>query len=81
MRKLEKEQALAWSSTKDTRQDIPFVRAAKAGGWRSELPAGAVSQIEDAWGDVMQFLGYEVTHVDRPFGRGVLGALLAPIGA
>jgi hypothetical protein len=58
MRKLEKEQALAWSSTRETRQDIPFVRAAKAGGWREELPESSAAMIEDAWGDVMLYLGY-----------------------
>ena len=80
MRKLEKQQALAWSSTRETRQDIPFVRAAKAGGWRSELPPGAVSQIEDAWGDVMQYLGYEVASIRGSTGRGAFGALLATTG-
>ena len=38
MRQLEKSQAQQFSSTKNTRQDIPFVRAAKAGGWRAALP-------------------------------------------
>ena len=37
MRKLEKEQANLWSSTKETRKDKPFVRAAKSGGWRKEF--------------------------------------------
>jgi hypothetical protein len=60
MRKLEKEQAMAWSSTRETRQDIPFVRAAKAEGWRKELPESSVELIERAWGPVMQYLGYEL---------------------
>jgi hypothetical protein len=60
MRKLEKDQALAWSSTKETRQDIPFVRAAKSGGWREELPEISVQLIEQTWGPVMKYLGYEV---------------------
>jgi sulfotransferase family protein len=59
MRKLEERQALAWSSTKETRQDMPFVRAAKAGGWRKELPESSVAMIEEAWGGVMHYLGYE----------------------
>lgn len=58
MRKLEKKQAMAWSSTRETRQDIPFVRAAKAEGWRTELPKASVALIEEAWGPVMQYLGY-----------------------
>jgi hypothetical protein len=60
MRKLEKSQAQTFSSTKDTRQDIPFVRAAKAGGWRSELPEEGVARIEEAWGHLIQWLGYEL---------------------
>ena len=80
MRKLEKEQALAWSSTKETRQDIPFVRAAKAGGWRNELPPASVAEIEDAWGDVMQYLGYEVASITRSSRRSAFGALLAGTG-
>lgn len=60
MRKLEKSQAHLWSSTRDTRKDRPFVRAAKAGGWRSELPASCVAEIESAWGRLMTELGYEL---------------------
>jgi len=62
MRKLEKVQALKWSTTKETRQDMPFVRAARAGGWRSELSDTSVGLIEQAWGPVMQYLGYELSH-------------------
>jgi hypothetical protein len=58
MRKLEGVQALLWSSTKDTRQDIPFVRAAKSGNWRTELPQTCVIEIERAWGGIMHHLGY-----------------------
>jgi Sulfotransferase domain len=58
MRKLERLQALDWSSTKDTRQDIPFVRSAKSGDWRTELPESCVFEIERAWGDIMQRLDY-----------------------
>jgi hypothetical protein len=60
MRKLEQSQAHLWSSTKETRQDMPFVRAAKSGGWKLELPAACVAQIEKAWGDVMQELQYSL---------------------
>jgi hypothetical protein len=59
MRKLEKSQAQQFSSTKDTRKDIPFVRIAKAGGWRSELSEQDVARIEDAWGSLIRWLGYE----------------------
>jgi hypothetical protein len=64
MRQLEKLQAQLFTSTKDTRQDIPFVRTAKAGGWRSELPEECARQIEEAWGDLMQRLGYEMLSTD-----------------
>ena len=60
MRKLEKSQAHLWSTTKSTRQDVPFVRAAKAGGWRTELPEEAALQLEAAWGHLMAHLGYEL---------------------
>ena len=60
MRKLEKSQAHLWSSTKSTRQDVPFVRSAQAGGWRTGLPEGAVAQMETAWGNLMTHLGYEL---------------------
>src|SRR6478672_51088 len=65
MRELEKSQALSWSSTKQTRQDIPFVRAAKAGGWREELPEASVALIEQAWGPVMEYLGYDLVSAQQ----------------
>jgi hypothetical protein len=60
MRQLEKSQAQLFTSTKDTRQDIPFVRAAKAGGWRSALPEELALRIEEAWGHLINWLGYEM---------------------
>jgi hypothetical protein len=65
MRELERSQALLWSTTKATRQDIPFVRSAKAGNWRTELPESCVLQIEAAWGDIMQRLGYQLSGQHR----------------
>jgi hypothetical protein len=61
MRELEKKQAHLWSSTRETRQDKPFVRAAKAGGWKAELPPRGAAIVESAWGDLMKELGYELT--------------------
>jgi hypothetical protein len=58
MRKLEKAQSKLWSSTKKTRQDKPFVRAAKSGSWKIELPDACIREIESAWGPLMQELGY-----------------------
>ena len=62
IRELEKIQARKWSSTRNTRQDIPFVRTAKAGNWQSGLPAEAIALLENAWGPLMRWLGYETTH-------------------
>jgi sulfotransferase family protein len=60
MRVLEKLEENKWVATKNRRKDIPFVRVAKSGGWRTALPASSVQQIENAWGDLMTTLGYEV---------------------
>ena len=60
MRELEKKQGMLWSSTRETRQDKPFVRAAKAGGWKNELPEASVAEIEGAWGGLMRVSGYEL---------------------
>jgi Sulfotransferase domain len=60
MRRLEKEQGLLWSSTKETRQDVPFVRSAQPGGWETELPETSVRQIEGAWAGLMKSLGYQL---------------------
>ena len=37
-----------------TRSDKPFVRSAKAGSWKSQLPKQSVAAIESAWGEIMQ---------------------------
>jgi hypothetical protein len=60
MRTLEKTQSLMWSSTRATRQDIPFVRSAKAGGWKTGLPPISVAEIEVAWGPLMTSLRYDL---------------------
>lgn len=69
MRQLEKSQAQLFTSTKDTRQDIPFVRAAKAGGWRSALPEESAIQIEEAWGHLIRWLGYETIGTKKQVGN------------
>jgi len=61
MRELEKREGGKWVLTKDTRSDKPFVRSAKAGGWKAQLTAESVEAIESAWGEVMHDLGYELT--------------------
>jgi len=60
MQSLEKTQSQQWVATKDTRQDIPFVREAKSGGWRKKLSTTAVRTIEQAWGATMKELGYDL---------------------
>ncbi len=61
MRKLEVSESDQWATTKPSRKDIPFVRAAKSGQWQQSLPAAAVREIESAWGPVMQLLGYPLS--------------------
>ncbi|HEY6769027.1 MAG TPA: sulfotransferase domain-containing protein [Candidatus Sulfotelmatobacter sp.] len=61
MRELEKMEAGQWIATRNRRQDIPFVRVAKAGGWRTSLPANCIEQIESAWGELMVKLGYDLS--------------------
>jgi hypothetical protein len=58
MRKLATEQADQWTGTKNTRKEIPFVRAAKSGGWKQTLPAHSVEEIEAAWAPLLNLLGY-----------------------
>ena len=60
MRELEKQEAANWVLTKSTRPDKPFVRSAVAGGWKTQLSPESVATIEEAWGDLMQRLGYEL---------------------
>lgn len=64
MRELEKKQAHLWSSTRETRKDKPFVRAAKSGGWKAELPDACIAEIESAWGGLMREIGYELAVTD-----------------
>lgn len=66
MQNLEKQQSADWKLTSSTRQDIPFVREAKAGGWKNKLSATAVRTIEQAWGSTMKELGYELVNETNP---------------
>lgn len=58
MRKMEKEQSALWKPIKNSRKDKPFVRGARAGGWRDEMPIECSTQIEAAWTSVMAKLAY-----------------------
>lgn len=72
MQSLEEKQAQEWITTKGTRQDIPFVRSAKAGEWRKRLPPGAIKMLEDAWGATIKELGYDLardSNADRELVR------------
>ena len=60
MRKLEKQQADQWTGTRNTRKDIPFVRAAKSGGWKETLSHSSVEEIESAWFPLLNLLGYHL---------------------
>jgi len=61
MQSLEQKQSKEWVATKDTRQDIAFVREAKSGVWREQLSPTAVRIIEQGWGATMSELGYEIS--------------------
>jgi hypothetical protein len=62
MRKLESPESTA-IVTKNTRQDIPFVRAAEAGGWMRTLSEKSLIELESAWAPIMKWLGYEPARV------------------
>jgi hypothetical protein len=64
MRELEQTQGGQWVSTKGKRTDIPFVRGATSGMWKTQLAENSVAEIEAAWGSIMSALGYEL--VTRP---------------
>jgi Sulfotransferase domain len=64
MRELEQKQGTQWQLTKGTRRDLRFVRNAGTGGWTTALPAKSVTAIEQAWGPLMETLGYALTTVD-----------------
>jgi len=61
MRSLEQKQWKQWGTTKNTRNDIPFVRDAKSGSWREKLSSASAHKIELAWGATMEELGYDVS--------------------
>jgi hypothetical protein len=61
MRKLENQDSNTWVTTRESRKDIPFVRAATSGQWKQGLPSASVLEIESAWGPVMQLLGYPLS--------------------
>jgi len=77
MRKLEGNNATA-SVTRNSRPDVPFVRSAKAGGWRTGLPEKSAVELETAWAPLMQWLGYEPALVKAPAANQALIQRFAP---
>lgn len=66
MRNLEKSQSNTWRATRNTRQDIPFVRSARTGSWKEALSQSQIAMIEAAWGPLMNQLGYELSTLENP---------------
>lgn len=75
MRELEKTQGGQWVSTKGKRTDIPFVRGATSGAWKSKMPEHSVAEIEAAWGSIMSALGYELVTRPETAPRGTPGTI------
>jgi len=61
MRELEKKQGHLWGATRETQLDKPFVRSAKAGGWKAGLAETAVAEIECKWGALLREMRYELS--------------------
>jgi hypothetical protein len=61
MKKLEQKQSDQWSTTREGRKDINFVREARSGQWKLTLPPASVAEIESTWGHLMRPLGYGCT--------------------
>ena len=79
MRELERAEASQYAQLKQTRQDKPFVRSAKAGGWKSVLSPSSVQCIEQAWGPIMLQLGYALSGAGTQEQEiGVRGGVSAP---
>ncbi len=78
MREMEKTEGKNWVTTKDKRSDIPFIRTASVGGWKSNLPAESAAKIEARWGHIMAQLGYElVSNATASGAESILAALPA----
>jgi Sulfotransferase domain len=61
MRELEKREENQWIGTRTKRKDVPFIRTAAAGSWKSLLSPGDIAKIENAWAPIMTALGYGLT--------------------
>jgi hypothetical protein len=63
---LEKREQGVWAETRRSRKDIPFVRNASSGEWKSAFSPGAAAKIETAWGFLMSLLGYPLFFAAAP---------------
>ena len=74
MRDLEKRES--GSVVAKGRKDVPFVGAAKSGGWKAALAPEHVAKIEAAWGPLMKHLGYELVSSPAATNSGILDAIV-----
>jgi|CXWL01.1.fsa_nt_gi hypothetical protein len=58
MKNLESKQSGAWSAIRESRRDIPFVRAGKSGEWKAQLSDTAAKLIKERWIDTIERVGY-----------------------
>lgn len=58
MRASEKKHHDRWASTKGSRKDKQFVRKAKEGTWREELPPQLADRVARRWPELMERFGY-----------------------
>ena len=63
MRNIESVQSDQWTTTRESRKDIHFVREAKAGQWRTALGASSIAEIESAWGHLLRLIGYDLASI------------------
>ncbi len=79
MRELERAQGSQWITTKNKREDIPFVGTASSGGWKERLSPASIAEIESTWGPLMLQLGYElVTRRDDGLGVSMPNGVAGP---
>ena len=60
MRALERAEGHLWAPIKKTDKSRLFVRNARSGSWRDEMPAKLADKIGSAWGEQMVELGYKI---------------------
>lgn len=58
MKEMEVNQRIQWKAIRNSRQEIPFVRSGRSGGWKEVLSDQSASSIQDEWRVIMKKLGY-----------------------